>query len=188
MNDTSPTFDGISAWIQFLRNYDNNGCNEVKLNELDNKLKEEYYPGFHGGIIAFIDRLQANMSELTSLEPNSIADHRKKRMLLATLQNVSKIDFLMQTCRDQVGWDYHLTASYLRSNVFFSDHSNSKNTNSMLAATSQNHELNLKEVQNMFEDAAKETNFFLAYTSFSNSYIRRQLNIPEAIWLSLIHI
>ena len=78
LNDTSPTFDVISAWIQFLRNYDNNGCNEVKLNKLDNILKEEYYPGFHGGIIAFIDRFQANMSELTSLEPNSIADHRKR--------------------------------------------------------------------------------------------------------------
>ena len=36
LNDTSPTFDGISAWIQFLRNYDNNGYREAKLNQLDN--------------------------------------------------------------------------------------------------------------------------------------------------------
>ena len=63
LNDTSTRFDGITAWIHFLRNYDNNGCNEVKLNELDNKLKEEYYPGFHGGIIAFIDQFQANITE-----------------------------------------------------------------------------------------------------------------------------
>ena len=55
----------------------------------------------------------------------------------------------------------------------------------MLAATSPSSELNLKEVQDMFEDAAKETNLFLAYKSFSNSYMRRQLNIPEAIWREL---
>ena len=98
---------------------------------------------FVSGIIAFIDRFQANMSELTSLEPNSLADHRKKRMLLATLQNVSQIDFLVQTCRDQMGWDYYQTASYLRSNVSFQDRSSSKKTNSMLAATPQTSELNL---------------------------------------------
>ena len=102
------------------------------------------------------------MSELTSLEPNSLADHQKKRMILATLQNVSQIDFLVQTCRDQVGWDYYQTASYLQSNVSFSDHSNSKKTNSMLAATSHTHELNLREVQDMFEDVAKETSLFFA--------------------------
>ena len=73
LNDTSTTFDGITAWIHFLRNYDNNGCNEVKLNELDNQLKE----GFHGGLIAFIDRFQANMSELTSLEPNSCGSSKE---------------------------------------------------------------------------------------------------------------
>ena len=55
LNDTSLTLDGITAWIEFMRNYNNNGCNEAKLNQLDNRLKEEYYPGYHRGIIAFID-------------------------------------------------------------------------------------------------------------------------------------
>ena len=98
LNDTSLTLDGITARIEFMRNYDNNRYSEAKLNQLDNRLKEEYYPGFHGGIVAFIDRFQADMSELTSLEPQSLPDYRKKHMLLASLQNVNNIDFLVQTC------------------------------------------------------------------------------------------
>ena len=55
----------------------------------------------------------------------------------------------------------------------------------MLTSTSQSSELNTTQVQNMFEEAAKETNLFLAYKSFSKSYMRRKLNIPDAIWREL---
>ena len=54
-----------------------------------------------------------------------------------------------------------------------------------MTASNQPTELSSIQVQNMFEEASKETNIFLAYKSFSYSYMRRQLNIPKTIWQEL---
>ena len=78
--------DGIMAWIEFLRDYDNKGLEEVRMNKLESLFNVKYHSRYPGRFLEYIDTLQACLNELDTLLPGQYGDEQKKRILLGTLR------------------------------------------------------------------------------------------------------
>ena len=70
--------DGIAAWIEFLRDYDNNGSEEVRASKLEALVAVKYTYKYPGGFLKYIDTLQANLNELAILLPTQYSEDRNK--------------------------------------------------------------------------------------------------------------
>ena len=73
--------DGIYAWIEFVRDYDNHGSEGIRKSKLESFIQEKYSSRYPGGLIRFIDTLQANLNELDTLLPDPYLDSQKSRIL-----------------------------------------------------------------------------------------------------------
>ena len=73
-----PTQDGIAAWIEFLRDYDNNGSEEVRASKLEGLISIKYSYKYPGGFLKYIYTLQSNLNELDILLPGHYLEDRKK--------------------------------------------------------------------------------------------------------------
>ena len=69
------TQDGIMAWIEFLRDYDNNGSDEIRANKLESLINIKYSHRFPGGFLKYVDTLQANLNEIAILLPDQWNDN-----------------------------------------------------------------------------------------------------------------
>lgn len=81
--------DGIAAWIEFLKDYDNNGSEEVRTRKLENLVSIKYNPKLFGRFLKYIDTLQANLNELASLLPNQYHEDRKEELYTRTSRTSS---------------------------------------------------------------------------------------------------
>ena len=72
------------AWIEFLRDYDNNESEEVRINKLESLISVKYHSRYPGGFLKYIDTLQAHLNELDTLLPRQYGDEQKKKFYLGT--------------------------------------------------------------------------------------------------------
>ena len=105
--------DGIAAWIEFLRDYDNNGSEEVRASKLEALVAVKYTYKYPGGFLKYIDTLQANLNELDILLPGQYTESRKKRALYQNIRDVKTLTHLIQLCKDR-DLSYQEAATYLR--------------------------------------------------------------------------
>ena len=70
--------DGIMAWIEFLRDCNINGSEEVKMNKLENLFNVKYHNRYPGGFLKYIDTLQAYLNKLDTLLPGQDGEEQKK--------------------------------------------------------------------------------------------------------------
>ena len=109
----STTHDGIFTWIEFLRDYDNNGDSEIRAEQLDSLIHVPYSSKSPGGFLKYIDTLQAYLNELDTLTPGVCTDTQKTKLLYRNLQGHPSMSYLLQTCRDHE-YDFHTACIYLR--------------------------------------------------------------------------
>ena len=105
--------DGIAAWIEFLRDYDNNGSEEVRASKLEALVAVKYTYKYPGGFLKYIDTLQANLNELDILLPGQYTESRKKRTLYQNIKDAKTLTHLIQSCKDR-DLSYQEAATYLR--------------------------------------------------------------------------
>src|SRR5687768_8856548 len=108
-----PTQDGIAAWIKFLRDYDNNGSEEVRASKLEGLISIKYSYKYPGGFLKYIDTLQANLNELDILLPGQYPEDRKKRTLYQNIKDAKTLTHLIQSCKDR-NLSYQEAATYLK--------------------------------------------------------------------------
>ena len=105
--------DGIMAWIEFLRDYDSNGFEEVRANKLESLIYTKNSYRFPGGFLKYVDTLQANLNELDILIPGQYSNDHKKRILFKNLKNAKGLTHLIQSCKDR-NMTYQEASTYLR--------------------------------------------------------------------------
>ena len=69
--------DRLMAWIEFLKDYDNLGSSEVRSAKLESKIHIKYTYEYPGGLLNYLDTLQANLNELNNLLPGLYLDGQK---------------------------------------------------------------------------------------------------------------
>ena len=116
------THDGILAWIEFLCDYDNHGSEEIRITKLESLINDRFSSKYPGGLIKYIDTLQANLNELDTLLTDSYSDGQKFRILYRNLIHVQSLKHLLQTCKDQK-MSYQAAATYLQANSAESEES-----------------------------------------------------------------
>ena len=87
--------DGIAAWIEFLRDYDNNGSEEFRASKLENMVSIKYSYKYPGGFLKYIDILQANLYELDILLPDQYSENHKRRILFKNIKEVKTLTHLI---------------------------------------------------------------------------------------------
>ena len=111
--------NGILAWSDFLQEYDNNGSEVLRAEELASLVLQTYHTGYPGGISTFIDHLQANHAELSVLRGvDAYNDRAKRDMLFASLRHAPNITHLIQTARDKE-MSFQEATTYIRSNALY---------------------------------------------------------------------
>ena len=105
--------DGIMAWTEFLRGYDNKKLEEVRMNKLKSLINIKYHSRYPGGFFKYIDTLQAHPNKLDILLPGQYGDEQKKRILFRSIKGDRNLRFLIQLCKDQ-RMSYQKAATYLR--------------------------------------------------------------------------
>lgn len=105
--------DDIAAWIEFLRDYDNNGSEEVRATKFESMVAIKYTYKYPGGFLKYIDTLQANLNELDILLPGQYPESRKKRTLYQNIKDAKTLTHLIQSCKDR-DLSYQEAATYLR--------------------------------------------------------------------------
>lgn len=105
--------DGIAAWVEFLRDYDNNGSKERRIIKLESSLSSKYTPKYQGGFIKYMDKFQANFNQLDILIPKHYSEKAKIRIMYNNLKEIVQLRHLVQACKDK-GMTYQEAAEYLR--------------------------------------------------------------------------
>jgi hypothetical protein len=70
--------DGIMAWIQMTRIYDNGGSIDLRISAIDDDVRKPYSMNFPGGLTGYIEQYQALMAELDTIAPFEYTDDRKQ--------------------------------------------------------------------------------------------------------------
>jgi hypothetical protein len=109
----SRTQDGISTWIDFLQDYDNNGSDEIRAEQLEILIQVPYTPQSPGDIIKYMDNLQAHLNELETLIPGTYDDSHKRRLLFRNLRELPSLQYLIKDCKER-GFNYQDSAIYIR--------------------------------------------------------------------------
>src|SRR6476661_9998654 len=122
------TMDGISAWQELKQEYEFDGSRELRLEQLESMAQVPYSNKTPGGMATYIDRLQAHLAELETIQPSDYSDSRKKRMLLTNVRSATGMMYLIQKCRDNEYMSYDQSAAYLRSSSMLIDHHTKKQT------------------------------------------------------------
>jgi hypothetical protein len=107
------TSDGIATWIDFLNDYEYSGSQELRSAELEKLIRVTYTSRTPGGLLSYIDTLQANLNELAILLPSFYPEGQTRQILFQNLQGVPALNSLIQTCKDQ-DYTYMQSVQYLR--------------------------------------------------------------------------
>ena len=92
--------DRIMAWIEFFRDYDSNGSEEVRMNKLESLINVKYHSRYPEGYFKYIDTLQAHLNELGTLLPGQYGDGQKKRILFRNIKGDRNLKLLIQLCKE----------------------------------------------------------------------------------------
>ena len=179
----SNTQDGIFTWIEFLRDYDNNGDSEIRAEQLDSLIHVPYSAKSPGGFLKYIDTLQAYLTELDTLNPGEFTDAQKTKLLYRNLQSHPSMGHLLQTCRDHE-YDFHTACIYLRTcSVRIDALSNPK---SVLHTATEDPGLSFPEARAIYTTMSGESTPAQAYQVLNQSpSLHTSLCIPPAIWHKL---
>ena len=182
----SDSQDGLLAWIDFKKDYGNNGSDEIRVEILEEKIATKYSRHYTGGFISYLDDFQATMSELEILLPSDYSDARRRRLLLQNVGNARGISHLVQYCKDfELSFDQSIR--YLRENSMIIHHRNQVSEKQVhkVEATSS-HQLNMEETRQLFHTMAEEAGYINAFHVLnSSSNLRESLSIPPKIWTAL---
>ena len=70
--------DGIKAWIEVQRIYNNGGSADLRVSVIDDDVHKPYTTIFPGGLAGYIERYQALMAEMDTIAPTEYTDDRKQ--------------------------------------------------------------------------------------------------------------
>jgi hypothetical protein len=144
-----------------------------------------------GGIVSYINKLEAIFADLEIISPGDYRDSKKKRMLLMNIQPAIGVTHLIQTCRDSDSYDYKESAAYLRRNAVTIDYANQARTPTRLMhveknpTPTKNHEKTVEEVSQLFTEYAEHAGINATYKHFNVRGFRDNLSIPPLIWNEL---
>lgn len=100
------TQDGILAWKEFKKDFEYYGYKELRLEHLKSMANKSYSSSDHGGMAAYIDKIQFYMAELEAINPMEYSEYRKKRTLLTIIRHAEVVAHLIQNCRDDKDMAY----------------------------------------------------------------------------------
>ena len=134
------SMDGILAWQELKQDYECDGSKELRLEQLESLAQVPYSDKTPGGMAAYIDRLQAHLAELETIQPSDYGDSRKKRNLLSNVRTATSMLYLIQKCKDNEYMSYDQSAAYLRSNSMIVDAQTRKQAPARLMHTEKSSE------------------------------------------------
>ena len=102
LNKYKDTLDGILVWIALLKEKDNGGNTDVRIQNLFAKTQKPFTTQYPGGLLSFVHDLESAYAELDILGM-CVAEPLRKMNLLGHLDRVDSTvtDFLSQQCRDK---------------------------------------------------------------------------------------
>ena len=102
LNKYKDTLDGILVWIALLKEKDNGGNIDVRIQNLFAKTQKSFTTKYPGGLLKFVHDLESTYAELDTLGM-CVAEPLRKMNLLGHLDRVNSTvtDFLSQQCRDK---------------------------------------------------------------------------------------
>ena len=68
----------ILAWIEFLKDYDYNGSQEIRIIKLESRISTKYRLRYTEGFLKYLDTIQADLNGLNILLPGHYSDSHKK--------------------------------------------------------------------------------------------------------------
>ena len=177
--------DGIAAWIEFLRDYDNNGSEEVRTSKLESMIGIKYTYKYPGGFLKYIDTLQANLNELDILLPGQYLESHKKRILFKNLKGAKNLKHLIQSCRDR-DLTYQEAATYLRIHGAEIDEEDQDPRRTNQVEKGGEVFLSYEEAKEVYTAMAEEQGARRAYKVLRDyPKIRESLHIHPKIWKRL---
>jgi Reverse transcriptase (RNA-dependent DNA polymerase) len=181
--------DGIMAWQELRRDFDNDGSKSLRIEELTDMVGCPYKPNQTGGLASYLDKFLTAFHELEIIGGEVYSDVHKKRSLMKNVRGVTGMSHLVQKCRDDFEtMTFDSMAQYLRENsknIESDPGSRKRIMNTIGEANSINSQLSLKETMELFDATARESSIFQAYQAFSSRPIRQSLNIPDEIWKAM---
>ena len=183
--------DGFKAWTKFCAVYDNNGSENLQLEELEIELNTEFHTSYPSGLTSFIDNFQPKVAEAEVLAPDEYLGKRKQCLLFKILDSIEPIQHLVQTCRDHQEWTFNQMATYLRKNVVKLDNklSNKPKRAMVLAEDSPPSPtlptITIQQAITLFEEVAEGMGAVCAFAAFHSPIMQEKLSIPDSIWAAL---
>jgi hypothetical protein len=176
--------DGIAAWIEFIRDYDNNGSEDIRANKLERLILDQYSHKYPGGFLKYIDTLQAHFNELDTLLPGHYLDNQKRRILFRNLKGSKPLRYLIQACKDR-DLTYQDAATYLRVHgADIDDEEDARKVQQVEKADDKS--LNYEEARQLYCTMAEESGPRQAYNVLKgHPALRESLKIPYKIWKRL---
>ena len=112
-----PNSDGILTWIDFEKEYKNDGIGELKKYALDEQIGKSYKENYPGGLHKYLDDYEVAIEHYNVLDPqDSYSSTKAKDKLLMNLVYVTAITHLLQVCRDHKDWSLKQTVTYIKQN------------------------------------------------------------------------
>ena len=200
----SPTRDGISVWMAYIKEYSNSGSNTVRIQQLESKLHKQYSPR-QGSIPDYVDTFQTIMSELEGLyideesagrPAGHLNDAQKKRWLLNAVATDAALQPLVQRLREGTH-SYEEVAHKVRSTALQTDYDlnpSGKPRRAMKATTDMDtdslepqddHSAIMDNAMRMFHTVGRDVGYRKAYNMIGNPRTMESLKIPRSIWLEL---
>ena len=181
-----PTQDGIMAWMEFLKDYDNKGSEEVRASKLESLVSIKYNHKHPGGFLKYIDTLQANLNELAILLPSQYSEDRKQRTLYQNIKEVKTLTHLIQSCKDR-NLTYQEAATYLRIHgaELDQEEQESRKTNQVEQEVEKTY-LSYDETREIFTSMVEVHGARRAFQVLNRApKFREQLSIHPKIWKRL---
>ena len=180
------TCDGILAWIDFLKDYNNNGSDDIRAQVLEERLKEPFTDKHPDGLLRYMDRFVATVNEIQVLLPESYNDATKFRLLYYNLEEApGKIPMLLQTCKDRA-YTFAESTEYIRRNGLTKADLADAPKRRIHKATRESSSMSYDDARTIYNTLAVEMGAVQAYNTLQRSpTMRENLKIPSKIWFKL---
>ena len=165
--------DGIKAWIELRRIYDNGGSVDLHVSAIDDDVRKPYTTSFPGGLTGYIERYQALTAEMETIAPTKFTDDRKQCLLVKNIRRSSdRVAYLAQHRTDN-NFSYDKAASYLAKNAIIHDQDTANAPKRVMTVKNSTEEesewLTMDATTLLFAEATRESSLFTAYQSFNKS-------------------
>ena len=179
--------NGVLAWSEFLKNYNNNGSDEHRADELEEKLSRPYDPAL-SSFVMYLSAWNTWMIELsTLLHGDGHSDVQKRRILFRCLKNFDILIPFVKYCNDKE-FDLESTMRYLRKHAYMIDPSLQKGQAST-HMTPQNDvpasSMQLEDARKLYRTTVDTFGVEAAFKAFNSTDYRQGLSIPDDIWKEL---